>query len=256
MSALLRLDAVSAGYGTRHVLTDVSLEVKPGEAWAVLGPNGAGKSTLAKVAAGLLKPLSGTVVIGGLPSSAPPAELAKLVAWVPQQTPDDLDFTALEVALMGCAPHLGAMGLTGAHDEQLAREALAAFDAAALAERPISALSGGERRRVFLARALVQAAPFLVLDEPTAFLDVRHQVETLHLVRRRVSNTVGVVAVLHDVSLAAHFATHAVLLARGAVVASGPAGEVLSPERLTEVYGITMERLGAATIQPAWPRDG
>ncbi len=253
MSALVSLQHVSAGYGGAPVLEDVSLEVKAGEAWVVLGPNGAGKSTLAKVAAGLLAPTRGTVVIGGLGATAKPRELARQVAWVAQQTPDDLDFTALEVALMGRAPHLGPMGLTGRRDESLAREALAAFDVGALAERRSSSLSGGERRRVFLARALVQQAPLLVLDEPTAFLDVRHQVETLHLVRRLVSSTVGVLAVLHDVSLASHFATHAVLLSQGRVVGQGPASEVLSVERLSEVYGITMERVGPSTVQPRWP---
>lgn len=253
-TALTTLHDVTAGYGGCAVLHGASLEVKAGEAWAVLGPNGAGKTTLAKVAAGLLGVLRGRVTIGGLPSSSAPAALAKVVAWVPQQAPEGLDFTALEVALMGRAPHLGPLGLTGAHDEHLAREALAAFDVAPLADRAVSSLSGGERRRVFLARALTQAAPLLVLDEPTAFLDVRHQVDTLHLVRQRISPSVGVLAVLHDVSLAAHFATHVALLSSGRLVAQGPAAEVLTTARLTEVYGIAMEQTGEHTFQPRWPR--
>ncbi len=252
-SALTTLHDVTAGYGGCPVLHDLSLEVKAGEAWAVLGPNGAGKTTLAKVAAGLIPVLKGRVAIGSLASPASPAALAKVVAWVPQQAPEGLDFTALEVALMGRAPHLGALGLTGAHDERLAREALAAFDVAPLADRPVSSLSGGERRRVFLARALAQAAPLLVLDEPTAFLDVRHQVDTLHLVRQRVSATVGVLAVLHDVSLAARFATHVALLSAGRIVARGLAAEVLTTARLTEVYGIAMEQTGEHSFQPRWP---
>lgn len=251
--ALTSLSNVSAGYSERLVLHDVSLEVKAGEAWAVLGPNGAGKTTLARVAAGLLEPRRGAARIGGLSFGAPPRALATKVAWVPQQTPLALEFTALEVALMGRAPHLGVLGLTGAADEALAKEALAAFDVAALAERPIASLSGGERRRVFLARALAQAAPLLVLDEPTAFLDVRHQVETLHLVRARVSPTVGVLAVLHDVSLASRFATHVALLSQGHLVASGPAAEVLTTTRLSEVYGIPMERRGDHVFEPRWP---
>ncbi|MDP1922237.1 MAG: ABC transporter ATP-binding protein [Myxococcales bacterium] len=253
-TALTTLHDVTAGYGGCAVLHAVSLEVKAGEAWAVLGPNGAGKTTLAKVAAGLLGVLQGRVTVGGLPSSAAPAALAKVVAWVPQQAPEGLDFTALEVALMGRAPHLGPLGLTGAHDEQLAREALAAFDVAPLADRAVSSLSGGERRRVFLARALTQAAPLLVLDEPTAFLDVRHQVDTLHLVRQRISPSVGVLAVLHDVSLAAHFATHVALMSAGRLVAQGPAAEVLTTARLSEVYGIAMEQTGEHSFQPRWPR--
>ena len=252
-TALTTLHDVTAGYDSCAVLHAVSLEVKAGEAWAVLGPNGAGKTTLAKVAAGLLPLLGGRVTIGGLGSGAAPAALAKVVAWVPQQAPEGLEFTALEVALMGRAPHLGPLGLTGSRDEVLAREALAAFDVSALADRPVSSLSGGERRRVFLARALTQTAPLLVLDEPTAFLDVRHQVDTLHLVRQRVSPTVGVLAVLHDVSLAAHFATHVALLSAGRIVAQGPAGEVLTTARLTEEYGIAMEQTGEFSFQPRWP---
>lgn len=251
--SLSTLTSVSAGYGGCEVLRDVSLEVKAGEAWAVLGPNGAGKTTLAKVVAGLLEPMRGAVRVGALGPNATPAELARAVAWVPQQTPEGLDFTALEVVLMGRAPHLGPLGLTGAKDDQLAREALSAFDVSALAERRVSALSGGERRRVFLARALVQQAPLLVLDEPTAFLDVRHQVETLHLVRQRVSPSLGVLAVLHDVSLASRFATHVVLLAKGVVAAQGSVAEVLTTARLEQVYGIAMERRGDHTFEPRWP---
>ncbi|MBE2253516.1 MAG: ABC transporter ATP-binding protein [Myxococcus sp.] len=250
---LTTLEGVTVGYGAGPVLHDVSLEVRAGQAWAVLGPNGAGKTTLARVAAGLLAPEQGRVTVGDLPSTAAPAALATRVAWVPQQAPEGLAFTALEVALMGRAPHLGPLGLTSARDEQLARDALAAFDVVALADRPVSALSGGERRRVFLARALAQAAPLLVLDEPTAFLDVRHQVETLHLVRQRVSDALGVMAVLHDVSLASRFATHVALLSAGRVVAQGPAREVLSTARLSEVYGITMEQTGEHAFQPRWP---
>jgi iron complex transport system ATP-binding protein len=253
VTTLTTLHDVTAGYGGCAVLHRVSMEVKAGEAWAVLGPNGVGKTTLAKVAAGLLPVLQGRVTIGGLTSSPSPAALAKLVAWVPQQAPEGLDFTALEVALMGRAPHLGLLGLTGTHDEHVARDALAAFDVADLADRAVSSLSGGERRRVFLARALAQASPLFVLDEPTAFLDVRHQVETLHLVRQRVSSSVGVLAVLHDVSLAAHFATHVALLSAGHIVAQGRVAEVLTTDRLSEVYGIAMERTGEFSFQPRWP---
>jgi iron complex transport system ATP-binding protein len=254
MTALASLDAVSAGYGRAVVLRDVSWAVEPGEAWAVLGPNGAGKSTLAKVACGLLAPTSGVARLQGLDvTTATPRQLAQRVAWVPQQVPDGLDFTALEVALMGRSPALGPFGLTSADDDARARAALARFGVEALAGRPLSQLSGGERRRVFLARGLVQDAPLLVLDEPTAFLDVRHQVETLTLARRLVSPLRAVVAVLHDVTLAARFATHAALLSEGRVVAQGPAPAVLTAERLADVYGTPMEAVGAHGFLPRWP---
>ncbi|MDX2014924.1 MAG: ABC transporter ATP-binding protein [Myxococcaceae bacterium] len=254
MTALARLDGVTASYGSAAVLRDVSWTVRGGEAWAVLGPNGAGKSSLVKVLAGLLKPTRGTAQVGPHDvAKSTPRLLAQQVAWVPQQVPDGLDFTALEVALMGRAPHVGALGLTTSADEARARRALERFDVAALADRPLSELSGGERRRVFLARGLVQDAPLLVLDEPTAFLDVRHQVETLTLARGLVSDTHAVVAVLHDVTLAAHFATHVVLLSAGRVVAAGRAAEVLTAEQLSSVYGTPMEAVGPGGFLPRWP---
>ncbi|MEW6433956.1 MAG: ABC transporter ATP-binding protein [Myxococcota bacterium] len=241
MTPLLSLSKVDAGYGAADVVRGVSLDVRPGEAWAVLGPNGAGKSTLVRVVMGLLPARAGTVEVTGLRlPAASPAELSRRVAWVPQVMDDDAGFTALELALMGRAPHLGAWGLPGAKDEERALACLEELGVAALAERPLSEVSGGERRRVWLARALVQAPQLLVLDEPTAFLDVRHQVELLRAVRRRVAWGLGVLAVLHDVNLAAHFATHALLLKDGRVLAQGPVGEVLTTERLSELYGIAM----------------
>ncbi len=240
---VLALSAVGAGYGARPVLSDVSLTIGPGEVWAVLGPNGAGKSTLVRVVMGLVRPTRGTVQVAGLPlPGSSPAELARRVAWVPQTVDEDTGFTALDVALMGRAPHLGAWGLPGEHDLRLAREALAALGIAHLEARPLSEVSGGERRRAWLARALVQAPRLLVLDEPTAFLDVRHQVEALSLVRARLDASAGVLAVLHDVGLARRFATHALLLREGRVDAAGPVAEVLNAERLSTLYGLPMRR--------------
>lgn len=241
MTVLLSLAGVDAGYGAVEVLRGVTLEVKPGEAWAVLGPNGAGKSTLVRVVMGLLPPRAGRVEVTGLSlPGASPAELARGVAWVPQVMDDDTGFTALELALMGRTPHLGAWGLPGAKDVERALACLGELGVAALADRPLSEVSGGERRRVWLARALVQAPKLLVLDEPTAFLDVRHQVELLRAVRRRVAEGLGVLAVLHDVNLAAHFATHVLLLKDGRTLAQGPVARVLTSERLSELYDIEM----------------
>jgi len=239
--ALLSLDQVDAGYGVHPVLRGVSLSLDAGQAWAVLGPNGAGKSTLVRVVMGLVAARAGRVTVAGLSlPGATPAELARSVAWVPQVMEDDAGFTALELALMGRAPHLGAWGLPGAKDEERARACLDELGVGALADRPLSEVSGGERRRAWVARALVQAPRLLVLDEPTAFLDVRHQVEVLRAVRRRVTEGLGVLAVLHDVNLAAHFATHALLLKDGAVLAAGPARDVLTAGRLSALYGIAM----------------
>lgn len=241
MEPLARLEGVSAGYGGRGVLFDVGLVVRPGEAWAVLGPNGAGKSTLVRVVMGLLDARAGEVEVAGLRlPGASAAALARRVAWVPQVTDDDTGFTGLELALMGRAPHLGAWGLPSRADVERATTCLEALGVAHLAERPLGEVSGGERRRVWLARALVQAPSLLVLDEPTAFLDVGHQVALLRAVRQRVDAGLGVLAVLHDVNLAARFATHVLLLKAGRVLSAGPVGEVLTAERLTALYDIPM----------------
>ena len=240
-TALLDLQSLTAGYGPTPVLREVCLQVKPGEAWVVLGPNGAGKSTLVRAVMGLVTPTSGTVHVVELPVPGTSArELARVAAWVPQTLDDDTRFTGLELALMGRAPVLSAWGVPGAGDEAKAREVMRELGVEHLASRPLAEVSGGERRRVWLARALVQAPRLLVLDEPTAFLDVRHQVETLRAVKRRLGDGLGVLAVLHDVNLAVHVATHALLLKDGQVLAQGPVDDVLTPERLSSLFSIPM----------------
>ena len=239
-----------AGYGDRRVLEGVDLEVRPGELWAVLGPNGAGKSTLVRASLGLLPARSGSVSLFGRDvRTVDRRELARRVAWVPQGTDPLPDFTALEVVLMGRGPHRSRWGMSSSADVTRARAALEELGIGALAGRALGALSGGERRLVMMARALTQAPELLLLDEPTAFLDVRHQVETLALVRRRVEGGLGVVAVLHDVNLAAAFATSVVLLSGGRVLASGDARQVLAPERLSALYGVPITTATAAAGQ-------
>jgi iron complex transport system ATP-binding protein len=256
MAALLELEQVDAGYGQTPVLRGVSLQVEPGQAWVVLGPNGAGKSTLVRVVMGLLPPRAGRGRVGQVVLPASPGALARTVAWVPQVTDDDTGFTGLELALMGCAPRLSAWGLPSAADTALAHQALAELDVGHLAQRPLSEVSGGERRRAWLARALVQQPQLLVLDEPTAFLDVRHQVETLRAVRARVERGLAVLAVLHDVNLAAHVATHALLLKAGRVLAAGAVHDVLTAPRLSELYDIAMGAPGPTdgVFTPRWER--
>ncbi len=242
----LSLASVTAGYGAKPVLHSVSLEVAPGQLWALLGPNGAGKSTVVKAALGLLA-VKGTVTTCGLnPADEGRTALAKQVAWVPQSPAEDGSaFTGLELALMGRAPHLGAWGLPSASDVARAQAALAELGVAHLANRPLTEASGGERRLVWLARAFVQAPQLLLLDEPTAFLDVRHQVSVLRHVRTRVDAGLAALAVLHDVNQAAAWATHAMLLKDGSVKAAGPAREVLTKDALTALYEVPVEEVAS-----------
>ncbi len=231
---------VDAGYPGRPVLHQVELSIQPGELWALLGPNGAGKSTLARAALGLVPLQQGEVKVCGLDVAATPrAKLAQVAAWVPQEGAEGqaLEFTGLQLALMGRAPHLPAFGLPSQSDEAEARKLLEWLTVGGLADRPLAQASGGERRLVWMARAMLQAPKLLVLDEPTAFLDVKHQLTVMAELRRRVQEGLAVLAVLHDVNQAVTYATHAALLKEGRVLAQGKVGEVLTTARLEELYG-------------------
>jgi iron complex transport system ATP-binding protein len=230
----------------------VSLSVARGEVVGVIGPNAAGKSTLARLCCGLLPAQSGTVSLQGASlARLSRRERARRVAFLPQNPPHDLTFSAREVALMGRAPHLGLWSLEGPQDLQRANAALAEVDALDLADRPVFQLSGGERQRVFLARAFAQEAALLVLDEPTAALDLAHQVLLVNALRGRARAGGGALLVLHDLALAGAACDRLVLMDDGQVVADGAPGDVLRPAVLEPVYGIAVEVLAnPATGQP------
>ncbi len=242
VAPLLDTRGLEAGYGPTPVLRGVGLTVGAGELWAVLGPNGTGKSTLLRAVLGVVPWARGEVrLLGRARGEWSARALAQRVAWVPQSFEPAEGFSGLELVLMGRSPHLGLWGLSSERDVALAREVLEELEVAHLAERPGEALSGGERRMLLLARGLVQEPALLLLDEPTAFLDVAHQVSALARVRARVEAGLGAVAVLHDVNLAAAFATHVLLLRDGRVLAQGSAEQVLERERLEALYGLPME---------------
>ena len=257
MTPLLRAREVSAGYRDRRVLEGVSLEVGAGELWAILGPNGAGKSTLLKTVLGLHPLLAGSVELDGRPLDAfSPAERARFAAWVPQDFDPEGGFFGLELVLMGRAPHLSRFGLPSPEDVARARSCLEELGIGHLAGRSSQAMSGGERRLLLLARALVQDAKLLLLDEPTAFLDLKHQVEALARVRARLGGGLGAIAVLHDLNLAAAFADRVLLLREGRVLAQGPTREVLEPERLQALSQVPIAVAQTGAGQPLFaPRS-
>jgi iron complex transport system ATP-binding protein len=238
MSAL-RFESVSFAFGAATLLDGVDLEVKPGELWALLGPNGAGKSTLLKLALGFLAPARGRVLLGGVDTASLPRKaLAQQIAWVPQSPAEGTGFTALELVLMGRAPHLGTFGLTSPSDVVRAQELLSEVGVGHLALRPLDEMSGGERRLCYLARARMQQAKVLLFDEPTAFLDVKHQVECLRQLQAMTASGAAAIAVLHDVNLAVQWATHAALLRGGKLLAAGPRAQVLEAKALSGLYGV------------------
>jgi len=230
---------IRAGYGEREVLRGVDLVVRAGELVALVGPNGAGKSTLLRVLAGLLGPSSGAVAIDGVDVAALDRRaVARHIAVVPQVFETLFPFTVREIAALGRTSRLGTFGTLGSDDARAVSRALDDIGAGDLADRRIDRISGGERQRAVLAMALAQEAGVLLLDEPTAHLDPAHQRATLERVvsLARVRG-LAVVAVLHDLNLAAAFATRVVLLADGSVVRDGPPAHVITPELVARVFG-------------------
>lgn len=233
--------SVSFAYGGRDVLKDVSVEVSGGEIVGVLGPNGSGKTTLIRCLLGVLPPRSGQVWVDGQEVAAfSRRDFALRVAAVPQEMPTDFPLRVAELVLLGRLPHLPAAGLgfETAADHAAAETALQACGVASLAERSIHEISGGELRRVFIARALCQGAPILLLDEPTGGLDLKHQLAILDLLRQQARAGVAVMVVLHDLNLAAAVCDRVVLLKDGATVAAGPPDAVFTPDTLAEVYDV------------------
>jgi len=236
---VLETTALAVGYGGSTVVSWVSVTIGPGTLWSVLGPNGSGKSTLLRTVLGLLRPLQGEVRLFGTPVGRwERRALARRLAWVPQSFDGDPGFTGLELVLMGRAPHQGGWGLPGAKDLAVAHAALAELGVGYLAGRIVSRLSGGERRLLLVARALAQEPDLLLLDEPTAFLDLQHQAQVLERVRARVRAGMAAVAVLHDPNLAAAFTDAALLLRDGRVLGQGASAELLDAERLGALYGL------------------
>lgn len=248
MTALLELAGVSVRYGARVALSQVSFAIHPGEVWAVLGSNGAGKSSLVRAITGLV-PMEGRVSLQGVDAATlTAAERAQRLTWVPQELPVEVQFSALEVVLLAAQGHSWRAPSSAAVEK--AREALGQVGLSDRTETPVAQLSGGERRRVWLARAFFTAQRVLVLDEPTAFLDVAQQRSLLRQVAARAAQGLGVLAVVHDVSLVHQVATHAVLLKAGRVMALGPAAQVLSTQTLSALYDTPMREVSAGVFLP------
>ena len=240
-----------------RVVNDVSFAVGRGELVGVIGPNGSGKTTLLKMLSGALTPSAGAIDLDNRPLAGwPRLALARRIALVPQETHTPFDFSVLDIVLMGRYPHLGTFALEGAADIAIARQALASTGTTAFETRSFGTLSGGEKQRVVIASALAQSPELLLLDEPTASLDVGHQLEVQTLLRR-LNRDDGVTMVLstHDLNFAAALCRHLILLRDGRVVAQGPTEDVLTPETVRALYGVEADvqmhpRAGHLTVTP------
>ncbi|MEF8756972.1 MAG: ATP-binding cassette domain-containing protein [Halobacteriales archaeon] len=233
--SLIDVDDVSVSLGGTTVLDEVSTAVREGQFVGLIGPNGAGKTTLLRTMSGVLDPDAGRVFIDGDDvADLSSKESSRRVAVVPQDTTVSFDFSVEQVVEMGRHPYRSRFGGGNADDRRIVENAMQRVDVARFADRSIGSVSGGERQRVILARALAQDAPVLLLDEPTASLDVTRQVETLALVRELVEE--GKTAVVHDLDLAARFCDELLLLSGGEIVGSGPPDRVLDGDAVSDAF--------------------
>ena len=236
---MIELDNVGMGYDHRAILHDVSMKAGPGQMLGLVGPNGSGKSTLIKGMTRVIDVFSGRVLIDGRDiKTVKRDQLARLVATVPQDPALPAAFTAFEVVLMGRTPHLGLLRYEGGRDLVIAWQAMEATHTKSLAERRVGELSGGEKQRLIIARALAQQPRAMLLDEPTANLDVNHQVEVLDLVKSLcLEQSLTVIIALHDLNLAAQYCDRLVMLNGGTVYAEGTPLDILTARNIKKVYG-------------------
>ena len=246
---MIQLRDLSAGYGGRDVVRGVTLDFPPGRVLALLGPNGCGKSTLLRAALGLLPRSGGQVLLDGAPlESLSPRRRALMAAYLPQSRPTP-NITAYKMVLHGRFPYLSYPRRCREEDYEAADRALRWADAADVAPRPMGELSGGQRQKVYLAMALAQQAPTLLMDEPTTFLDVGHQLEVMAAARRLAQEGRAVVMAVHDLPLAMRGADDIALLDGGRLAAWGTAEEVYASGALDRAFGVALRRVAT---QSGW----
>ena len=234
---LIEVRDLSVSFGDVPVVSGVGLSVERGSLVGLVGPNGAGKTTVLRAIKGTITPDSGEVRLDGDPTADLSArQVGRRVASVPQETGLAFDFRVRHVVEMGRTPHLGRFDGHGTDDDRAVREAMSAAGVARFADRPITAVSGGERQRVLLARALAQETPALLLDEPTASLDINHAIRTVELVRAIADEGRAALAAIHDLDMAARYCDEVVVLANGGVHAAGPPEDVLTADALRTAF--------------------
>lgn len=242
MNKAITTKNLSYSFGRDPVLRNISFKVPTHDFFIIIGPNGSGKTTLMKIVSGILKPQNGHLNILNLSiDKYHRRALARTIAFVPQMTFSDFPFTVTEIVLMGRSPYLGMLGIEEKNDLEIANQAISFTGLENLAHRKLDQLSGGEQQRVFIARAICQEPDIMLLDEPTASLDLAFQVRIMDLMEKlKTEKGITIVMVSHDVNLAAMYADHLLLLHKGQVLCQGLPSEVLTYRNLEEAYGCTL----------------
>ena len=260
MTVLLVANGVSHAYRRQSVLSDISMAVSGGEFVSIIGPNGSGKSTLLRCFGRVLRPNGGTVTLADKDVwSTSPREFARRVAFVPQGPTAPQDLIVEELVWRGRFPHRGLFGRTAADDQQAVERAIEIADISALRNRAIGTLSGGERQRAFIAMSLAQTPELLLLDEPTTFLDIAHQLDLLELLSRlNREQGLTVIMVMHDVGQAAMFSRRLIAIREGVIVADGSPRDVVTTERLNAIFGAALRVMddpetGVPLVLPVLP---
>ena len=249
---MLETQSLYVAYHTRQVLRDINLKLVPGSVVSLIGPNGSGKSTLIRAISGVLPYQSGQVLVNGLPiMQLTTAQRARWVAVVPQARNLPPAFSGRETVALGRTPYLNWLGQLSERDDAIIRSAMERTSTLELADRLVGELSGGEQQRLFIARALAQAAPILLLDEPTAHLDLQYQFSLLDLVRELArKESLSVLLALHDLNLVARYSDQVVLLVEGQIQARGTPAEVLTSNYLSHAYHVPLHVLPAGPGTP------
>lgn len=239
MKKAITVDSLSYSYGNSSVLSTISFKVEQGKFFTVIGPNGSGKSTLMKILAGILKFKKGKIAIAGKSiKEYSGKELARHIAYVPQAVSEEFPFTVEELVLLGRSPHQGMLGINSEKDLLIAEQAMDFTDTRVLSKKKIDRISGGERQRVFIARAICQQPEIMLLDEPASALDLAHQIRLMDLLERLKNKTgITIIMVSHDINLAAMYSDTIILIKNGKIINQGTAPEVIKPSILNDIFG-------------------
>ena len=235
---MLKIDSIDFYYGTKKVLEKISFDADDGDIIGIIGPNGSGKTTMLRVISAIQKPRSGSIFLDGTDIfKLKQKELARKLAMVSQDNNISFDFSVFEVVLMGRTPHLGRFDYEDEHDFEIVRHAMELTGTSYLKDRSITELSGGEKQRVIMARALAQKPEVLLLDEPTSHLDLSYQLEIMELVKKLAPDMIIIIAI-HDLNLAARYCDRIVLIDDGKIVSIGKMEEVMTRENIKQVFKV------------------